>query len=85
MSSQTVLNKENFLLICLMKLKLRITYSALSVFFKVHRTTVSRIFVECLQILSKVCKNLIFFLVRVLFWTLCQSHLKKTILIVGAS
>lgn len=27
-SSQTVLNKENFLLICLMKLKLGITYSA---------------------------------------------------------
>jgi len=59
-NSQTILSKENYLLIFLMKLKLGLTYSALSVFFKIHRTTVSRVFLECLHILSKKCKNLIF-------------------------
>lgn len=43
--SQTILSKENFLLIFSMKLKLGLTYSASGVFFKVHRTTISRVFI----------------------------------------
>jgi len=45
-NSQTILSKENYLLIFLMKLKLGLTYSALSVFFKIHRTIVSRVFLN---------------------------------------
>jgi len=59
-NSRLLISKENTLLICLMKLKLGLTYSALSGFFSIHRTTVSRVFAECLLLLSQRCKNVIF-------------------------
>lgn len=59
-SNRLIISKENTLLICLMKLKLGLTYSSLSTFFSIHRTTVSRVFSECLLFLSQKCKHLIF-------------------------
>lgn len=50
-SSNSNLNNNNKLLIFLIKLKLGITFSALSVLFNVHRTTISRIFFDTLTIL----------------------------------
>lgn len=54
------INKENELLLFLMKLKLGITYSALSVMFGVQRTTVARIFSNVLITLSIGTKDFIF-------------------------
>lgn len=59
-SNRLIIGKENTLLICLMKLKLGLTYSSLSTFFSIHRTAVSRVFSECLLFLSHKCKHLIF-------------------------
>lgn len=59
-SNRLIISKENTLLICLMKLKLGLTYSSLSAFLSIHRTTASRVFSECLLFLSQKCKNLIF-------------------------
>ncbi|XP_063634357.1 uncharacterized protein LOC134805000 [Cydia splendana] len=52
--------KEDRLLIFLMKMKLGVTFSALSVLFGVHRTTVSRIFYLYLEELASATSNLIF-------------------------
>ncbi|KAF0702780.1 Uncharacterized protein FWK35_00033388, partial [Aphis craccivora] len=61
-NSQTILSKENYLLIFLMKLK----------------TTVSRVFLECLKnILSKKCKNLIFWPCKDTIWIHYLLHSKK--------
>lgn len=43
-SSCTAITKENRLFIFLIKIKLGITYSSVSVLFNVYRTTVTRIF-----------------------------------------
>ena len=51
---------ENRLLIFLMKMKLGITFAALSIIFGIHCTTVSRIFHENLDFLVAGCKNLVF-------------------------
>lgn len=59
-NSRLLISKENTLLICLMKLKLGLTYSALSEFFSIHRTTASRVFSACLLLLSQRCRNVIF-------------------------
>lgn len=59
-TNRTIISTENTLLIMLMKIKLGLTYSALGTFFSVHRTTISRIFSECLLILSHKTNNLIF-------------------------
>jgi len=59
-SRVNALSKENKLLICLMKLKLGISFSAIAAFFHVHLQTVSRIFVETLSILSEKTKSWIF-------------------------
>ncbi|XP_043274333.1 uncharacterized protein [Venturia canescens] len=47
------------LLIFLLKMKCGITFSALSVLFKVHRTTASRIFFFLLRHLAHSCKNFV--------------------------
>ncbi|XP_060846263.1 uncharacterized protein LOC132925924 [Rhopalosiphum padi] len=64
-SNRLIISKENTLLICLMKLKLGLTYSSLSSFFSIHRTTVSRVFS------SQKCKHLI-------FWP-CKSTIIETL------
>lgn len=43
-----------------MKIKLGLTYSALSVLFKIHRTTAQRIFIDILIIIYEKTKNIIF-------------------------
>jgi len=45
-----------------MKLKLGLTYLALSEFFSINRTIASRIFLECLLLLNQKCKNFFFWL-----------------------
>jgi len=52
--------KENRLLIFLIKIKLGISYSAISVLFGIDPSTVSRIFTECLNFLSSKTKDFIF-------------------------
>lgn len=52
--------KEDRLLIFLMKMKLGVSFSALSVLFGVHRTTVSRIFYSNLEELASATSNLVF-------------------------
>lgn len=52
--------KGDRLLLFLMKIKLGISYSAISVLFKINPTTVSRIFIECLSLLCKKTKDFIF-------------------------
>jgi len=59
-TNRTIISTEDTILILLMKVKLGITYSALGTFFSVHRTTISRVFSECLLILSHKTNNLIF-------------------------
>jgi len=59
-SKRFSITKENELLLFLMKLKLGITYSALSVMFGIHRTTVTRIFSDVLTTLSTKTKDFIF-------------------------
>ena len=54
------ITKENRLLIFLCKIKTGLTFSALSVLFSVHRTTISRIFFSILHILASATKDLIF-------------------------
>ncbi|XP_043276881.1 uncharacterized protein [Venturia canescens] len=51
---------ENALLIFLTKMKTGLTFSAISVLFNVHRTTVSRIFHSCLQLLTTATSDLVF-------------------------
>ena len=50
---------ENRLTIFLMKMKLNLTFSALSVLFNIHRTTVSDIFKSVLTDLTPICKNFV--------------------------
>jgi len=71
-SNRLIISKENTLLIFLMKLKLGLTYSSLSTFFSILRTTVSRVFSDCLLFLSQKCKHLI-------FW-LCKNTMIETLL-----
>jgi len=59
-SKRFSITKENELLLFLMKLKLGITYSALSVMFGIRRTTVTRIFSDVLTTLSTKTKDFIF-------------------------
>lgn len=56
----STLNNYNKLLLFLMKIKLGVSFSAIGVMFKIHRTTVSRIFFNILSILSKKTKQFIF-------------------------
>lgn len=58
-TNHTIISIEDILLIMLMKVKLSLTYSALGTFFSVHRSTISRVFSECLLILSHRTNNLI--------------------------
>ncbi|XP_043275505.1 uncharacterized protein [Venturia canescens] len=53
-------SKENRLFIFLVKMKTGLTFSAISVLFSVHRTTISRIFFSTLQELSSATANLVF-------------------------
>lgn len=59
-SSCSTISKENRLLIFLIKIKLGITYSAISVLFNVNRTTVTRIFYNTLNSLAIKTKEFIF-------------------------
>ncbi|CAD6229884.1 GSCOCG00012145001-RA-CDS [Cotesia congregata] len=53
-------SKKDRLLIFLMKMKTGLTFSALGVLFSVHRTTISTIFYETLQLLASATRNLVF-------------------------
>lgn len=53
------ISQENRLLIFLMKMKCGLTFSALSVLFNVHRSTVSRIFFATVQYLASACRNFV--------------------------
>lgn len=55
-SSNSFVTKENRLLIFLLKIKLGITYSAISVLFNINRTTVTRIFYSILHSLANYTK-----------------------------
>ncbi|XP_048514963.1 uncharacterized protein LOC112694884 [Athalia rosae] len=55
-----IVSKEDRLLIFLMKMKTGLTFSALGVLFGVHRTTISTIFYETLQLLASATRNLVF-------------------------
>lgn len=54
--------EEDRILLFMMKIKLGLTYSALSILFKIHRTTAQRIFVDILIIIYEKTKNIIFWL-----------------------
>lgn len=54
------IDNRNKLLIFLIKIKHGLSFAAVSVLFNIHRTTVSRIFVKCLEVLSLKTKNFIF-------------------------
>lgn len=53
-------SSQNRLLIFLMKMKTNLTFSALSVLFNAHRTTISRIFFSTLQQLAGATAKLVF-------------------------
>lgn len=53
-------SREDRLLLCLVKIKLGITFTAVSIFFKLHRSTCSRIFKSLLSILVSNTKSFIF-------------------------
>ena len=55
--SKISVSVENRLLIFFCKLKTGLSYSALSVLFSLHRTTISKIFLETLNILVQACAN----------------------------
>lgn len=55
-----IVSKKDRLLIFLMKMKTGLTFSALGVLFSVHRTTISTIFYETLQLLASATRNLVF-------------------------
>lgn len=59
-SSNSSITKENRLLIFLLKIKLGITYSAISAIFNINPTTVTRIFYNILYALANQTKNFIF-------------------------
>ncbi|XP_066596535.1 uncharacterized protein [Prorops nasuta] len=59
-SNNIKISKENRLLIFLIKIKTGLTFSAISVLFNIHKTTVSRIFFTALKHLNTTTKNLIF-------------------------
>ncbi|XP_066600582.1 uncharacterized protein [Prorops nasuta] len=65
------ISQENKLLIFLMKMKLGLTFSALSVLFCVHRTSISKIFYTTLHHLSCATSDLV-------FWP-CKNVVKRTI------
>lgn len=57
---RVTVNVENRLLIFLIKMKTGLSFSAISVLFSVHRSTISRIFNRTLNFLSITCKNFVF-------------------------
>jgi len=54
------ISEKKGLFIFLIKMKTGMTFSAISILFCVHRTTVSRIFYSILQILACTIANLVF-------------------------
>lgn len=59
-SNNSKMSVEDRLLIFLIKIKTGLTFAAISVFFPVHRTTISRIFFSTLGMLVDATKNLVF-------------------------
>ncbi|XP_016662321.1 uncharacterized protein LOC100160767 [Acyrthosiphon pisum] len=59
-SSHNTVTRENRLFIFLLIIKLGLSYSALSAFFKISPSTVTRIFYDCLHYLSIKTKKFIF-------------------------
>jgi len=59
-SSNSSITKENRLLIFLLKMKLCITYSAISAIFNINPTTVTRVFYNILYALANQTKHFIF-------------------------
>lgn len=53
-------DKKTKLLITLVKLKTGLTFTAISVLFNIHRTTVNRVFINNLQQLNILLQNFIF-------------------------
>lgn len=53
------IDNQNKLLIFLIKMKHGLTFTSIGVLFNIHRTTVSRIFFKCLEVLSLKTKNFI--------------------------
>lgn len=54
------ITKKQRLLIFLVKMKTGLTFSAIGIFFSLHRTTISKIFFSTLQYLSSSTANLVF-------------------------
>ncbi|XP_050514942.1 uncharacterized protein LOC126890135 [Diabrotica virgifera virgifera] len=59
-SDKIVISKENKLFILLMKLKTGLTFAAMGALFRIHRTTISKIFFSCLQQLAYRTSNFVF-------------------------
>lgn len=75
-SSHSTVTRENRLLIFLMKIILGISYSAISTFFNISRSTVTRIFNDLLHSLSIKTHKFIFGRIKVLFQQHYLNHLK---------
>lgn len=56
----SLIDNINKLLLFLIKMKHGLSFAAISVLFNIHRTTVSRIFFKCLEVLSSKTKHFIF-------------------------
>ena len=63
-SDKCKISKEDRLFIFLTKIKTGMTFSAISVLFSVHRTTISRIFFSTLSYLASATRNLVFWLAK---------------------
>lgn len=72
-------SKEDKLLLSLVKLKLGISFTSISVFFNLHRSTCSRIFKHVLKTLAVATKILSFGLVKKLYFPLYQILLNTII------
>ena len=57
--TKKMISDENRLLIFLVKMKTGLTFSALGIFFGLHRTTISKIFYSTLEILAVGCKHFV--------------------------
>lgn len=55
-----LISKENRLFFLLMKLKTGLTFAAMGGLFRIHRTTVSKIFFSCLKLLAARTSDLLF-------------------------
>ncbi|XP_072395062.1 uncharacterized protein [Diabrotica undecimpunctata] len=59
-SEKIVISRENRLFILLMKLKTGLSFAAMGALFRIHRTTISKIFFSCLHQLAYRTSNFVF-------------------------